>query len=137
MAQLSSVQIIGAQKAGTSAVAKWMFEGGYGRPQVFDGEPWYHKKEAHFFDIDWNFNRGLDFYARRFRDIDGIGRPALDATPDTLAFAQRVRDTYELAGGDQVNMLKIIVILRDPVARELSLFTTQPLGLRLPVSGAI
>ena len=119
MVRLPSVQIIGAQKAGTSAVAKWMFDGGYRRPLVFDDEPWYYSKEAHFFDIDWNYNRGLDYYASRFRDDDGS---ALDATPDTLAFAQRVRDTYELAGDNQGNNLKIIVILRDPVFRELSLY---------------
>lgn len=119
MVRLPTVQIIGAQKAGTSAVANWLFEGGYSHPLIFDEEPWYYSKEAHFFDIDWNYNLGLEYYASRFRDDE---LPALDATPDTLAFARRVRDTYELAGDDQVINLKIIVILRDPVLRELSLY---------------
>jgi hypothetical protein len=127
MVRLPSIQIIGAQKAGTSDVAKWLFDGGYCRPLVFDDEPWYYSKEAHFFDIDWNYNRGLGYYASRFRDDE---QPALDATPDTLAFAQRVRDTYELAGDDQVNKLKIIVILRDPVFRELSLYNHMAYACR-------
>lgn len=119
MVRLPTVQIVGAQKAGTSAIAKWLFDGGYCRPLTFYGEPWYYRKEAHFFDIDWNYKRGLEHYASRFPDDES---PALDATPDTLAFAQRVRDTYKRAGANQVNTLKIIVILRDPVSRELSLY---------------
>lgn len=46
----------------------------------------------------------------------------MDATPDTLPFADRVRSTYEAAGGDQADTVKIIVILREPVSRELSLY---------------
>ena len=119
MVRLPTIQIAGAQKAGTSAVAKWLFDGGYCRPLILNGEPEYYSKEAHFFDIDWNYNLGLEHYASKFSDNE---MPALDATPDTLAFAQRVRDTYELAGDNQVNNLKIIIILRDPVLRELSLY---------------
>lgn len=127
MVRLPTVQIVGAQKAGTSAIAKWLFDGGYCRPLIFDGEPWYYSKEAHFFDIDWNYNLGLHHYARRFPSDES---PALDATPDTLAFAQRVRDTYECAGDNQVNKLKIIVILRDPVSRELSLYNHMAFACR-------
>ncbi len=127
--QLPSVQLIGAQKAGTSSIAKWLFEGGFRRPRVFDGEPWYYRKETHFFDIDWNFNRGIDFYARRFRVDEtaadgsanaGDDAPILDATPDTLAFAQRVYEVYQSVG--RAATVKIIVILRDPIPRELSLY---------------
>jgi len=127
MVRLPSIQIIGAQKAGTSAVAKWLFDSGYCRPLVFDDEPLYYSKEAHFFDIDWNYNLGLDYYASRFRDDE---LPALDATPDTLTFAQRVRDTYELAEDNQVNKLAVIVILRDPVFRELSLYNHMAYACR-------
>ena len=120
MAQLPAVQLIGAQKAGTSAIAEWLFEGGFRRPRVFDGEPWFYRKETHFFDIDWNFHKGIDYYASRFEDGITGGAPALDATPDTLAFAQRVHDIYQLAGS--ATTVKIIVILRNPIARELSLY---------------
>lgn len=120
MVQLPLVQLIGAQKAGTSAIAEWLFKGGFRRPRIFDSEPCYYRKEAHFFDIDWNFQKGIDDYARRFEDDSASGAPALDATPDTLAFAHRVHDIYQLAGC--VSAVKIIVILRDPIARELSLY---------------
>ncbi len=121
MVQLPSVQLVGAQKAGTSAIAEWLFEGGFRPSRLFDGEPYYYRKEAHFFDIDWNFHKGLDYYASRFEEGNNTcGAPALDATPDTLAFAQRVHDIYHSAGCAAT--VKILVVLRDPICRELSLY---------------
>lgn len=117
--QLPAVQLIGAQKAGTSAIADWLFDhGGFQRPIVMDGEPWYYSKEVHFFDLEARYQQGIDFYAQRFVN----NSRTLDATPDTLPFAERVRSVYEQAGGDQVDTVKFIVILRDPIARELSLY---------------
>ena len=134
--RLPSVQLIGAQKAGTSAIADWLFEkGGFNRPQVFENEPCYYSKEVHFFDIDSRFHRGLDFYAERFQDADSISTTTMDATPDTLAFPERVQSAYQSAGGDQVNSVKIIAILREPVARELSLYNHLAFDCRnLPAS---
>ena len=131
--QLPSVQIIGAQKAGTSAIADWLFEeGGFRRPKVFDdgGEPFYYSKEVHYFDIDSRYYKGVEFYAKRFQqqqqlDDDGSKmkkQRSLDATPDTMVFPERVRFTYEAAGGNQVNTVKFIAILREPISRELSLY---------------
>lgn len=125
LVQLPSVQLIGAQKAGTSAIADWLFEGGFHRPRVFDHEPWYYRKEVHFFDLEWRYNQGVEFYAKRFQTFEASGLDGtltMDATPDTLPFAERVRSIYEAAGGNQEKTLKIIVILREPVARELSLY---------------
>ena len=120
MVQLPSVQLIGAQKAGTSAIADWLFEeGGFHRPKVFDDEPDYYSKECHYFDLDWRYGQGVEFYAKRF---EHCGERSLDASPDTLPFAGRVRSTYEKGGGNQAGTLKIIVILREPVSRELSLY---------------
>lgn len=117
MPRLPDVQLIGAQKAGTSALADWIFDhGGFGRPHVFGSEPWYYSKEVHFFDIDSRYAKGLAFYAKRFEHHT----MTMDATPDTLAFAERVRSIYDAAG--QAESVKIIVILREPVSRELSLF---------------
>ena len=121
MIQLPSVLLIGVQKAGTSAIADWLFDGGFRRPLVFGDEPYFYSKETHFFDIDSRFHQGVDFYARRFHD-NGESGPALDATPDTFQFAERVRAIYEAAGGNQANTVKLIAILRDPVARELSFY---------------
>jgi Sulfotransferase domain len=128
--RLPTVQLIGAQKAGTSAIADWLFEhGGFRRPLVFDKEPWYYSKEVHFFDDWYRYKQGPEFYAKRFVRQDFRAAAGdenmdrtLDATPDTLPFAERVRATYDSAGGDQAKSVKIIVILREPVSRELSLY---------------
>lgn len=118
--RLPTVQLIGAQKAGTSAVADWLFdEGGFCRPRVFDDEPFYYSKEVHFFDLDSRYEQGVTFYAKRFACCKDSTR-TLDATPDTLPFAKRIWSTYKAAG--QVNTVKIMLILREPVSRELSLY---------------
>jgi hypothetical protein len=117
MPRLPAVQLIGAQKAGTSALADWIFDQGrFTRPRVFEGEPWFYSKEVHFFDIDSRFTKGIEFYEKRFEE----STMAMDATPDTLAFPDRVYSVYEAAG--EVDLVKIIVILREPIARELSLY---------------
>lgn len=119
--RLPSVQLVGAQKSGTSAIADWLFgAGGFRRPKVFDGEPPYYSKEVHFFDIDHRYHKGPEFYGQRFYQQSDCR--TLDATPDTLQFPKRVSETYKNAGGDQKEKLKIIVILREPIARELSLY---------------
>ncbi|KAL7465911.1 hypothetical protein ACHAXS_006214 [Conticribra weissflogii] len=120
MIWLPTVQLIGAQKAGTSAIADWLFEGGFTRPALFKGDPWYYSKEVHFFDLWHRYRNGPEFYAARFpQDNSSL---SMDATPDTLQFANRVYDTYKSAGSDQLTRVKIIVILREPVSRELSLY---------------
>ena len=122
---LPVVQLLGAQKAGTSALADWLFdEGGFTRPKVFAEEPPYYSKEVHYFDSEWRYRQGPAFYAKRFEQspsADGLA-VAMDATPDTLPFADRVRSTYDAAGPNQTESLKIIVILREPISRELSLY---------------
>lgn len=118
MVRMPQVLLIGAQKAGTSAIADWLFEhGGYCRPNVFEGEPDFYSKEVHFFDIDSRFCKGIKFYSQRFDGCEG-----LDATPDTLQFAERVHSCYTAAGGNQCRLVKIIAILREPIQRELSLY---------------
>ena len=113
------MQLIGAQKAGTSAIADWLFDyGGFIRPKIFDNEPYYYNKEVHFFDVDSRYEQGVHFYLKRFQNRRKT--KTLDATPDTLPFAQRVCDTYKAV--KQIDSLKIIVILREPISRELSLY---------------
>lgn len=117
--KLPVVQFIGAQKAGTSAIADWLFDNGdFCRPKVFDNEPYYYNKEVHFFDMEDRYKQGIQFYSKRFQECDS--KDFMDATPDTLCFAERVHATYKAVG--QVHNLKIIVVLREPVTRELSLY---------------
>ncbi len=123
MHQLPPVLLIGVQKAGTTAIGHWLFDAGFRKSHVFDGEPFFYDKEPHFFDYPEEFKKGIKFYASRFQtDAGESGAPALDATPDTFRYPERVRETYLKAGGNQVNDVKMIVILRDPVTRELSLY---------------
>ena len=81
---------------------------------------WSHRneKEVHFFDQDHRFARGPKFYAERYKHCDAPY--AMDATPETMLYSDRVRQTYRAAG--QLDSLRIIVVLREPVARELSLY---------------
>ena len=53
---------------------------------------------------------------------DGNTEFILDATPNYLPCAQRVYDTYndEKVSGDLMRRLKLILILREPISRELS-----------------
>jgi Sulfotransferase domain len=120
--RLPNVQLIGAQKAGTTALAKFLFDNaGFCNPKISEAERSIYSKEVHFFDIKSCYEEGDEFYAERFQHCPLHGN-IMDATPDTLPFAERVRGTYEAAGGDQRHFVKIIVILRDPIARELSLY---------------
>ena len=54
-------------------------------------------------------------------DLSWIPYHGCHATPDTFLFPQKVSDVYHEAGGDQHAELKIILALRDPISRELSL----------------
>ena len=46
----------------------------------------------------------------------------MDATPDTLLHADQVHEFYTKARPDLVSKLKLIVVLRDPIEREMSLY---------------
>ena len=52
------------------------------------------------------------------RDVDFM----MDATPCNLLFPERVYETYNQVGADALSKLKLIVILREPVSREMSLY---------------
>ena len=133
--RLPNVLLAGTQKAGTSAVAEWLFAGGVCRPATFPGEKDFHRKEVHFFDSNQRYARGTAFYRRRFAHCLGDGdeqRPreapprrnregvalAMDATPDTMLRSQRVYDTYRDAGA--ADAVRILIALREPVSRLLS-----------------
>ena len=118
---LPNVLLIGAQKAGSSALGMWLFENGVCRPKVMEGEPSYFDKEVQFFDNPDRFTGGLNFYSKRFEHCrDEIF--AMDATPNTLLYPNHVETIYKQAEGKHLQNLKVIVIVREPVARELSLF---------------
>ena len=86
-------------------------------PEVFDDEPLYFLKEVHFFDK--RFDQGIEFYAKHYQHCaqEESTDIILDATADYLYHPTRVFDLYSQSE-QSLSDLKIIVMLRDPVARE-------------------
>jgi len=121
---LPNILLIGAQQAGTTSISHWLFSNGVCNPEALAGEPSYFEKEVQFFDQDNRYQQGLDFYLRRFAHCktEGGGNFVMDASPRTLLFPKRVFDTYKRVGTESLSGLKLIVILRDPTSRELSLY---------------
>ncbi len=111
---LPSVVIIGAQRAGTTSLYRYLAA----NPAVGRS----YLKEVHYFDL--HYRRGIGWYRAHFpttRELgsmgsrDGSGGIALEATPSYL---------HHPLGADRVHALlpqaKLIVLLRDPVARAIS-----------------
>lgn len=117
---LPNVLVIGSQKAGTSAIAAFLFMHRFRRPIYFKDELEYFSKEVHYFDHEDRYAQGIHFYAKRFPYADELDY--LDATPNTFFYPERVRKTYNEAGGNQAETVRLIVLLREPISRELSLY---------------
>mmetsp|Transcript_1799 Transcript_1799/g.4248 ORF Transcript_1799/g.4248 Transcript_1799/m.4248 type:complete len:396 (-) Transcript_1799:331-1518(-) len=118
--RLPEILLIGAQKAGSTSLANWLHRYGICSPRVFDDEPKFYRKEVHYFDNDDRYSNGATFYAERFAHCHASSF-AMDATPATMMYADRVRRTYEgWDGGSMMDKVKIIALLREPSARELS-----------------
>lgn len=135
--------IIGAQRGGTTSMYGYINS----HPQVVPAE----KKEVHFFDL--NFHKGADWYREQFaRFAKSVNRETVqqdvveaennfitgfitgEASPYYLfhpLVPQRVYDLFP--------QIKLIVLLRDPVARAISHYYHEvKLGLEyLPIEDAI
>jgi hypothetical protein len=101
--------IIGAQKAGTTFLYSVLRQ----HPQII--EPVH--KEAHFFDYDWNFDKGLFHYKLNF-DLSfrfKKSQKTFEATPDYLAHKEVPKRL-----SNYFPHIKMIMILREPVSRAYS-----------------
>ncbi len=111
------VFLIGAMKSGTTALADALYHHPFiHKPHIIDQEPEWFSKEVHFFNVNTSYSQGRLHYERHFDRYLPPGHVSLDATPGYLYepfVAERVHRMY---GKD----IKILVILRDPVARALS-----------------
>jgi hypothetical protein len=123
---LPNILLAGTEKAGSTAIATWLFRNGICRAKVFDDESPLFRKELHFFDWDNRFRNGsLEFYAKRFEHCSEEAY-AMDATPQYLPFASRIRSFYDRHDNTTTTTngghhgLKILISLREPVSRELS-----------------
>ena len=100
--------IIGAQKAGTSALFKMLAQ----HPNVLAPE----EKEQHFFDDDANYSRGITHYRAQFPQGSWLGgEVTFEATPSYL-FVERAAERVHKHLPDA----RLIAVLRDPVARAYS-----------------
>jgi hypothetical protein len=103
-AQAPHFLIIGAQKAGTTSLHKYISE----HPRVRAAA----RKEMHFFDL--NFEKGLSWYLECFPSLEP-GYITGDASPYYLVHPlvpQRVQKLFP--------DIKLIILLRDPVERTIS-----------------
>jgi hypothetical protein len=130
---LPNALIIGAQKAGTSSLYEYLTR----HPAVARAST----KEIHFFDLA--YARGLGWYrhhfpteteARRLRAETGTETVICEATPYYLFHPQV---PYRVRGS--LGRAKLIVLLRDPVARAISHYEhSVAMGAEdLPLEGAI
>jgi len=103
------IVVLGAQKAGTSALFKMLVM----HPHILPPS----EKELAFFSVDEAYSKGMGHYLERMplRPLRPGPWTTLDATPEYLArplVAQRIKENL----GDPV----LVAILRDPVRRAFS-----------------
>lgn len=119
---LPNVQLIGAGKAGSTTLASWMFNDlGVCHGQVLPGEPSFYQKETTFFSRPDRREKGVEFYNLHYKHCyDANKEFVMDASPGYAKYPDHVHSVYK----DDPNLanLKIIMIVREPIARELSLF---------------
>ncbi len=98
---------VGFSRCGTTWIAKCLQE----HPEICTPE-W---KETHFFDFDYNYNKGLDFYKSFFKDCEGkvTGEYCPEYIYEEKAL-QRIKKHFPNA--------KIIVSVRNPTDRAFSHF---------------
>ena len=102
--------VIGAQKAGTTALYRYLAR----HPGIAPSKV----KEIDFFNCDARYARGLDFYHAHFpRGTPwNAGRMTLEVTPGYMAGAEKAAPRIYEYSPD----IKLIALLRDPVARAYS-----------------
>lgn len=77
-------------------------------------------KQTHFFDNHHRFEQGIEFYAMRYKHclLENKMDLIVDGTPNYLTYHDRVYNIYKQTKGDTMAKLKIIIVLREPMARE-------------------
>ena len=117
---LPRILLAGVQKSGSTALSDFVHRAGacLSRPDPSQEK---EEKEVHFFDNNIMYMKGIDYYSKLFAHCKNMS-VAVDATPETFLFPRRVKEVYDLAGKRALEELKIIIVVREPVARELSLY---------------
>mmetsp|Transcript_20639 Transcript_20639/g.39046 ORF Transcript_20639/g.39046 Transcript_20639/m.39046 type:complete len:368 (+) Transcript_20639:241-1344(+) len=117
---LPNVLFIGTQKAGSTSIFKWLFSAGVcaARRSDDDMSP---LKETSFFLPNIRPAGEVQQYAELFQHCTSYDY-IVDADPSHIVHPGGVYEFYQRAGYDALSRLKIIVSLREPVSRELSLY---------------
>ena len=101
--------IIGAQKAGTTSIARYLEQ----HPQIIKNNSW---KEVRYYDLPENYSQGWGWYLGNFPFKWQKGRRlTFDASPSYLYFphiAEQIQKDF--------SEIKMIVLLRNPVQRAYS-----------------
>ena len=126
---LPNVLLVGAQQAGTTSVANFLIDAGVCGAAVEAENPEFLGTEVQFFNDPVRYEYGLPFYADRFSHCPE-GSLMIDATPNYLTLVRRIRAAYNEAGGGQAEQVKVVVILREPISRELSWYNNIVFQLR-------
>ena len=96
--------------------------------EIFPGEPDFYDKEVHFFNDRNRYSKGPEFYAKRFEHCRGKSQFIMDATPNYFNEAEKVHKLYSQPGlQDLRKKLKLILILREPISREISFYKHEVL----------
>lgn len=106
--------IVGAPKSGTTYLASWLGHS----PDVFVPTV----KEPGFFMEESHYRRGLADYSTRYYEAAGNEAVVVDATPWYLYPASVPLRVAESIGTEQA---RIIVVLRNPVSRAVSMYYDQ------------
>jgi len=99
---------VGTQKAGTTSLHDILKN----HPNIYLPE----RKEAHFFDIDERFDKGLDWWLETFFEGDKTNKKTGVFTPEYLYLKNVPERIKDVLG----NELKILIILRQPTKRAYS-----------------
>lgn len=108
--RLPSFLVVGAQKAGTSYLARELGA----HPAIFVPRSGSSLKELHFFDRDANYDRGLSYYARHFESA-GADLLCGEATANYL-YSHRALERI----GRDLTETKCVAVLRAPLDRAYS-----------------
>lgn len=100
--------IIGVQKAGTTSLAHFLAQ----HPQCMTAK----SKEVHFFDLDYRYNNGINWYHRQF-DLDGYNSQnepvcIFEKSPGYIFYPDAAKRIY-----DYNPKMKLIVLFREPAER--------------------
>ncbi|MDC1505116.1 sulfotransferase domain-containing protein [Winogradskyella sp.] len=99
---------VGAQKAGTTTLHDILNQ----HPDIFLPKT----KEAHFFDEDEKFEKGLEWYENTFFNESSNEKILGSCNPEYMYFEEVPKRIFESFGGD----VKLIFILRNPADRAYS-----------------